>query len=109
MKNEESTPAEAQLAEMKTSFDLRWRADMRAIKAWQTKTGRTEVWPDHVDLVVWLLEQRDVQNTQMVTLLPRLGHDPSCRISRYRHPMALDLPPSECNCYLAELLLSTKS
>jgi hypothetical protein len=104
MRDKTSTPVEEQLAEMKASFDLRWRADMRAIKAWQTQTGRTEVWPDHVDLVVWLLERCDAQAAQIADLLPRLIHDPSCRISRYHHPMATDLPQSECNCCLAELL-----
>lgn len=44
-------------AEQEASFDLRWKADMRAIKRWQEKTGRTQVWPDHADLCVWLLER----------------------------------------------------
>jgi hypothetical protein len=38
-------------------FNLRWNADMRAIKRWQDATGQTLTWPDHADLVVWLLEQ----------------------------------------------------
>jgi uncharacterized cupin superfamily protein len=41
--------------ERKASFDLRWKADQRAIRMWQKATGRTEVWPDHADLCVWLL------------------------------------------------------
>jgi hypothetical protein len=45
--------------ELEFTFDLRWKADMRAIKIWQKKTGRKLVWPDHADLVVWLLEQLD--------------------------------------------------
>ena len=45
----------ADKAESEASFGLRWKADMRAIKMWQQATGRTEVWPDHADLVVWLL------------------------------------------------------
>jgi hypothetical protein len=45
------------------SFDLRWKADMRAIKRWQeAHPGNDLVWPDHADLVVWLLEQRLVPN-----------------------------------------------
>ncbi|MGY3278084.1 hypothetical protein [Bradyrhizobium sp. S3.7.6] len=40
------------------SFDLRWNADMRAIKRWQAeKPGRELSWPDHADLCIWLLEQ----------------------------------------------------
>ncbi len=40
------------------TFDLRWKADMRAIKRWQAAhPGNDLVWPDHADLVVWLMEQ----------------------------------------------------
>lgn len=42
---------------MQKTFDLRWAADMRAIKRWQDATGKTDTWPDHADMVVWLLEQ----------------------------------------------------
>jgi hypothetical protein len=43
---------------LQVSFDLRWKADMRAIKAWQTAhPGSDLVWPDHVDLCLWLMEQ----------------------------------------------------
>lgn len=42
------------------SFDLRWKADMRAIKRWQeAHPGNDLVWPDHADLCVWLMEQLD--------------------------------------------------
>jgi hypothetical protein len=43
------------------SFDLRWDADMRAIRRWQAATGRQLTWPDHADLVVWLLEQLEAR------------------------------------------------
>lgn len=43
------------------TFDLRWSADMRAIKRWQERTGRTLTHPDHADLVVWLLDERDAE------------------------------------------------
>jgi hypothetical protein len=98
-----------EVTDQQASFDLRWKADMRAIAAWQAKTGRLGIWPDHVDLVLWLLEQREAQNAQMTALLPRLSHDPNCRVSRYHHPMAADLPQSECNCYLADLLSATEN
>jgi hypothetical protein len=48
-----------ELDDHEKSFSLRWEADMRAIKIWQEKTGRTMVWPDHTDLLVWLMEQLD--------------------------------------------------
>ena len=39
-------------------FNLRWEADMRAIERWQeAHPGNDLVWPDHTDLVVWLMEQ----------------------------------------------------
>ena len=43
--------------ELEKSFDMRWDADMRAIKRWQEETGKQKTWPDHADLVVWLLKQ----------------------------------------------------
>lgn len=49
--------AELELAELNQSADLRSTADLRAIKRWQDATGRSMTWPDHADLVVWLLER----------------------------------------------------
>src|SRR5574337_1013278 len=47
---------EAELAEMKQSFDLRWKADMRAIDHWRREhPGDDLTWPDHADLCVWLM------------------------------------------------------
>lgn len=44
--------------ELERGFDLRWKADMRAIKRWQkAHPGNDLCWPDHADLCVWLLEQ----------------------------------------------------
>ena len=49
---------EAEIAEHDASLDLRWKADMRAIKRWQeAHPGKELIWPDHADLCVWLLEQ----------------------------------------------------
>ncbi len=48
----------AEIDELHASFDLRWKADMRSIKAWQAAhPGKDLVWPDHVDLVLWLYAQ----------------------------------------------------
>ena len=48
----------ADQAEQEASFQLRWDADQRAIKRWQeAHPGNENVWPDHADLCVWLLEQ----------------------------------------------------
>lgn len=47
---------ESELADLKITFDLRWDADQRAIKAWQAAhPGNELVWPDHADMVVWLM------------------------------------------------------
>lgn len=49
-----------ELAEREASFDLRWNADMRAIRMWQeAHPGNDNVWPSHDDLCVWLMEQLD--------------------------------------------------
>lgn len=43
---------------LQLTFDLRWKADQRAIKRWQAAhPGNDLTWPDHADMVVWLLDQ----------------------------------------------------
>lgn len=50
-------PAE-RLRDLEDLFDLRWKADMRAIRRWRkANPGNERVLPDHADLVVWLLDQ----------------------------------------------------
>lgn len=49
---------EAELADMNSVFQLRQAADMRAIKRWQqANPGNDLVWPDQVDLTIWLEEK----------------------------------------------------
>jgi hypothetical protein len=49
---------QTELQEYQHSFDLRWNADMRAIRRWQAEgVGREQIWPDHADMVVWLLNK----------------------------------------------------
>lgn len=48
---------EAKLKDMDASFELRWKADMRAIRRWQKATEKTMTWPDHADLCVWLMDR----------------------------------------------------
>lgn len=58
-----STPAE--VAALQQTFDLRWQADMRAIKRWQAANpGNDLTFPDRADMVVWLLEQDDKLRTE---------------------------------------------
>ena len=50
--------ARVEAAELSATFRLRYDADMRAIKRWQgAHPGNDLTWPDHADLVVWLMEQ----------------------------------------------------
>lgn len=59
--------------ELQQSFDLHWRATMRAIKRWQeAHPGSDLTWPDHADLVVWLLEQLDAARAERDELLAAL-------------------------------------
>lgn len=55
------------------SFELRHRADMRAIARWQAATGRDMEWPDHSDLVVWLLERLEVAEGRATDLERQVG------------------------------------
>lgn len=48
-----------ELAELQATFDLRWEADMRALRRWHDAGNDPLVWPDHADLTVWLMEQND--------------------------------------------------
>lgn len=43
--------------EWQQRFDRFWDADQRGIKAYQEKHGTTEEWPDHADLICWLMER----------------------------------------------------
>lgn len=54
--------------ELEGLFDLRWKADMKAIKIWQKETGRDLVWPDHTDMVVWLIKKLDTANNKIKKL-----------------------------------------
>ena len=46
------------IEELEQLFDLRWAADMRAIKAWQiAHPDQPRTWPDHADLGTWCLSR----------------------------------------------------
>lgn len=53
----ENEELKKELKERDASFDLRWKADMRAIDLWRKEAGRDLVLPDHVDLVLFLLKR----------------------------------------------------
>lgn len=57
---ERARKAERDAKELRRTFDLQRRAQMRAIERWQAEhPGNDLTWPDHADMVVWLLEQLD--------------------------------------------------
>jgi len=46
------------IEELENTVDLRWECDRRAIKQWrEAHPGNDRVWPDHVDLCMWLMEK----------------------------------------------------
>ncbi len=72
-----------ELAEIDASLDLRWKADMRAIKRWRAEApeGRALILPDHADLVVWLMFRvKYLENDGMLNELAALGPEDLERI-----------------------------
>ena len=54
------------IEELEQLFDLRWAADMRAIKAWQiAHPDQPRTWPDHADLGTWCLSR--IEKLESVT------------------------------------------
>jgi hypothetical protein len=53
--------ARKEILDFEASFELRWEADMRAIKMWRNEDPepRELIWPNHTDLCVGLLEERE--------------------------------------------------
>jgi hypothetical protein len=47
----------ARIAEQDYVLEMKWRAEDRAIKAWQEKTGEHLTWPDQAKLVEWLMDE----------------------------------------------------
>lgn len=63
--------AQQELADLEATFDLRWKADMRAIERWRKeRPGRELTLPDHADLCGWLLERIDEINGTLKTENP---------------------------------------
>jgi hypothetical protein len=50
---------EQEVIELQESASLRYEADMRAIERWRAEkpTERDLTWPDHADMVVWLMDR----------------------------------------------------
>lgn len=55
------------------SFDLYWKANQRAIKAWQAAhPGNDLVWPDTAKMVEWLMERHAAMLDKLATAKRRL-------------------------------------
>ena len=61
-----------QCGELNALFDLRWKADMRAVERWRAGHPERELrLPDHADMVVWLLEREDARDALIERLRER--------------------------------------
>jgi hypothetical protein len=87
---------ESELKELESSSNLRWNADMRAIKRWrEAAPGRELVLPDHADLCVWLLDLLDSSRAALKNTLCRCKcsiHNSDMRIA----PAGSDKQRTEC-------------
>jgi len=68
---EQCAALRAEVSELNSTFDARWSADMRAIECWRkVNPGNELVLPDHVDLSLWLMEER----TRLIAEVAKMKH-----------------------------------
>lgn len=88
--------------ELQRVFDMRWAADMRAIKRWQAAgPGRELTWPDRADMVVFLLEIIERHDQRVTELLEANNREVEARRAAQRisratpmgRPFPLTTPP----------------
>ena len=49
-----------QITDLEVTLSMRWKADMQAINRWrEAHPDKEVVWPDHTDLLTWLLSTLD--------------------------------------------------
>jgi chromosome segregation ATPase len=62
----------AEIAELRATLNMRYDADQRAIRRWQAAhPGNELTWPDHADMVVWMLERCDTLADALQNLCDR--------------------------------------
>jgi len=55
---DECIEAADRIEELELLFDMRWKADTRAIRLWQSAhPDKPRTWPDHADLGTWCLSR----------------------------------------------------
>lgn len=81
-------------SQLQDTFDATWAANMRAIKRWQAATGRELTWPDHADLVIWLLER--IEGAEAALHLDARAGDTSPSVNKALAALApISGPPSD--------------
>ena len=61
-------------AELQASFSLRWDADQRARERWQVAHPEHPLtWPDHADMVLWLLGRIEAREARELRIAQALG------------------------------------
>lgn len=85
--------------ELQEAFDMRWKADMRAVAMWRAENPSNDlVLPDHADLVVWLLDQGDAIAEAAFRVLKSAGkwtpdhYELSAHVTTFRDGAALSTP-----------------
>jgi hypothetical protein len=97
---EAAAAEKARADDLQATFDLRWKADTRAIKAWQAAHPMSETaWPDHVDLVIWLAQRADALVEEVERLRTALDWTLP-RLVPYSHPRVCS--PMVCVCGYTE-------
>lgn len=77
---DKGTQAIKEAEDLRMLFELRWKADLRAIERWRKAgPGRELAMPDHTDMVVFLLEELDKAQAKYDELHDR--HHPNEEIS----------------------------
>ena len=79
------------IAEQDYVLEMKWRAEDRAIKAWQAKTGEHLTWPDQAKLVEWLMDELHTARARIAELEVMLEvDDDEIQLLENRLRVALD-------------------
>lgn len=54
--------------ELQNTFNLQFNAQIRAVEMWQKETGSKGVWPDHTNLLMYLMDMNETYRQDLVRL-----------------------------------------